>query len=336
MPRPQTDARLAQLRFLCYHLVKLQYNMNGEAGGGDRCRPFFHWTAAENQRRRRVKIGVLLDCMKLGLKQGIVKARELGFDGVQVYATQGEVAPESLSKSGRAEFRDFVAAHGLELAALVGEVGGFDDPAAAEQRVERVKQILVLAGDLRVPVVSAHIGAARAEKADPKRKCIVEALEEIGSFGEKAGVFFAAETGMESAAVLKALLDSLQTESVRVNYDPANLVMVAGDDPIAGVGTLAAYIVHVHAKDGIKKGTWSPADLLAEILEKGQERVNMDDWFKETPLGEGDVDVPRFIEALAEIEYNGFLTIEREAGEDPLEDIAAGRDKLREILSRIQ
>lgn len=282
-----------------------------------------------------MKIGVLVDCLKLGVRKGIVKARELGFDGIQVYATHGEIAPDNLSQSGMAEFREFVAANRLELAALVGEVGGFDDPVSVEQRVGRAKQILVLAENLRAPVVSGHIGMVQSEETDLKRDCVVHALEELGAFGEKVGVFFAAETGMESAAVMKELLDDLKTEFVRVNYDPANLVMAAGDDPIAGVRTLADYIVHVHAKDGMKKGTWSPAELQAEIAQKGADSVTFDDWFVETPLGEGQVDAERFITALAEVGYDGFLTVEREGGENPLEDIVAARNTLREILTGI-
>jgi L-ribulose-5-phosphate 3-epimerase len=266
-----------------------------------------------------MKIGVLVDCMKLDVKKGVAKAREMGFDGIQVYATQGELAPENLSKSGRQQFRDFVAANRLELAALVGDVGGFDDPGTVEQRVDRVKQVLALAGDLRTPVVSAHIGFVDPEETGPRRVCIAQALEELGACGEKVGVF---------------LLDSLKTESIKVNYDPANLVMVAGDDPIAGVTTVADYIVHVHAKDGKKKGSWSPAELQAVLAEEGENSIRFDEWFEETPLGEGDVDIPLFIEALAEIGYHGFLTIERETGDNPVEDIRAARDKLHQIFSQ--
>jgi len=280
-----------------------------------------------------MKIGVLVDCLKLGVRKGIVKARELGFDGIQIYATHGEIAPDNLSQSGRAEFREFVAENRLELAALVGEVGGFDDPATVEQRVERVQEILVLAEDLHAPVVSGHIGMVQSEESDLRRDCVVHALEEIGAFGEKVGVLFAAETGMESATVMKELLDGLKTGFVRVNYDPANLVMTAGDDPIAGVETLADYIVHVHAKDGMRKGSWSVEELEAEIAEKGADSVKFDDWFEETPFGEGQVDVERFITALAEVGYDGFLTVEREGGENPLQDIVAARDTIREILS---
>ena len=43
--------------------------------------------------------------------------------------------------------------------------------------------------------------------------------------------------------------------------------------------------------------------------------------FIELPLGEGDVDFPAYFKALNDIGYKGFLTIEREVGDDPEKDI---------------
>ena len=114
------------------------------------------------------------------------------------------------------------------------------------------------------------------------------------------------------APVLKAFLDSLGAKGLRVNYDPANLVMVAGDDPVAGVYTLKDYIVHTHAKDGIKTGENS---------------------FLEVPLGTGGVDWDKYIAALNDIGYTGYLTVEREVGEDPAADIVMAVNFLREKLA---
>lgn len=112
------------------------------------------------------------------------------------------------------------------------------------------------------------------------------------------------ETGRSPRRCSKGFLDTLGSRGVAVNLDPANLVMVAGDDPVQAVYTLRDYIVHTHAKDGIKL---SSTDYL------------------ETPLGEGGVDYPRYLAALDDIGYRGFLTIEREVGDNPEGDIRAGR-----------
>ncbi|MBR5746060.1 MAG: sugar phosphate isomerase/epimerase, partial [Clostridia bacterium] len=126
--------------------------------------------------------------------------------------------------------------------------------------------------------------------------------------------YFAAETGTEKAPVLKSFLDSLGAKGLRVNYDPANLVMVAADDPVAGVYTLRDYIVHTHAKDGIKTGekTWL-----------------------ELPLGQGGVDFDKYLAALNDIGYTGYLTIEREVGDDPAADIGMAVGFLTEKLAKL-
>ena len=49
--------------------------------------------------------------------------------------------------------------------------------------------------------------------------------------------------------------------------------------------------------------------------------LRLEEYFRETPLGEGNVDMEGFIRALRDIGYDGFLTIERETGETPIDDI---------------
>lgn len=43
------------------------------------------------------KIGVMVDSFRLPLEYGIRKAAEIGAAGLQIYSTQGEMAPENLS-----------------------------------------------------------------------------------------------------------------------------------------------------------------------------------------------------------------------------------------------
>ena len=107
--------------------------------------------------------------------------------------------------------------------------------------------------------------------------------------------------------------------------DPANLVMVTGDDPVQAVYNLRDYIVHTHAKDGIKLLDRDPEviyGVIEDVIQEGEA-------FREVPLGEGDVPFVDYLRALEDIGYRGFLTIEREVGGDPAGDIALAAEFLR-------
>jgi sugar phosphate isomerase/epimerase len=276
------------------------------------------------------KIGVIIDSFRLGVAEGIRKAREVGADGIQVYATSGEMAPEALSPARRRELLDQIKSEGLVISALCGDLGGhgFMDGADNPQRIERSKRIMELARDLDTQVVTTHIGVVPADPAHPRYQILQEACVELAAFGDAMGASFAIETGPETAVVLRRFIDSLGAAGVRVNLDPANFVMVTGDDPVEAVRTLAPYIVHTHAKDGIRLLEQDPEityGMIEAAIERGQA-------FIEVPLGQGKVHFPSYLKALSEIGYNGFLTIEREVGGDPVGDIRLAVSFLKENI----
>ena len=99
------------------------------------------------------------------------------------------------------------------------------------------------------------------------------------------------------------------------------------DDPVKAVYTLRDYIVHTHAKDGRKLKDNDPEVVYGVIEDAIQEGQT----FIELPLGEGDVDFPRYIAALEEVGYRGYLTVEREVGEDPEADIRLAVEFLKKL-----
>ena len=103
-----------------------------------------------------------------------------------------------------------------------------------------------------------------------------------------------------------------------------------GDDPVAAVHTLKNYIVHTHAKDG-RRLFYKDPELVYGIA--ADQDVVTDHSFIELPLGEGDVDFPKYLKALTDIGYQGFLTIEREVGEDPVKDIRGAVSFLKGLTS---
>jgi sugar phosphate isomerase/epimerase len=262
-------------------------------------------------------IGVIIDSFRTDIPTAVKKAAEVGAQGIQVYSTRGEMAPENLSSQKRREFADLVASNGLKISALCGDLGGFTDKKVNKERVKHSKEILYLAKELGTNVVTTHIGVVPEDLNTDRYKTMQEACFELAEYADTLDAHFAIETGPETSLVLKGFLDSMNSRGVAVNLDPANLVMVTGDDPVKAVYNLKDYIVHTHAKDGKQLKYRDPEivyGMRKSIIITGPS-------FEEVPLGEGQVNWPNYLAALADIGFKGFLTIEREVGDNPEADI---------------
>ena len=275
-------------------------------------------------------IGVLDTSFKLGFRESVEKAAALGLSGLQVYTTKGAMAPENLTKEKVRALLDIVKSNGMQVSALCGDFGhGFGNAQKNPELIERSKRLVEIALEFETNIVTTHIGVVPKSKEHERYKIMQEACFELSRYADSLQAHFAIETGPETSAVLKEFLDSLGSRGVAVNLDPANLVMVTGDDPVQAVYTLKDYIVHTHAKDGIKLLDVDPEIIykVKEAEEKSQGRA-----FSEVPLGTGKVDFVNYLKALEDIGYKGFLTIEREVGDTPEKDIAVAADFLRKII----
>ena len=213
-------------------------------------------------------IGVMLESFKLPIPEAIKKAKELGAEGIQVYATYGELSPHNLVGAKRKEFLDMVKSNGLVISALCGDLGkGFHDPAKNPELIEESKRILALAKELETNIVTTHIGVVPSDPANERYQIMQEACFKLAQYADSLDAHFAIETGPEETAVLKKFLDGLHSTGVAVNMDPANLVMVTGDDPVQAVYNLKDYIVHTHAKDGVKLHDSNPEAVYGLVRE---------------------------------------------------------------------
>lgn len=275
-------------------------------------------------------IGVLLDSFLLETPKAIRKAAEIGAQGVQMYSTTGEHSPEHMTQTKIAELRSMMSDSGLVFSALCGDLGqGFANPVLNPELIERSKRILELAKELGTDVVTTHIGVVPEDEHHDRYKIMQEACHTLAEYADSLDAHFAIETGPERATTLKHFLDGLGSRGVAVNLDPANLVMVTGDDPVQAVYTLKDYIVHTHAKDGIRLFEKDPEMIYGVKMDALK---HLGSAYQELPLGEGGVDFPAYLAALDEVGYRGFLTIERECGDDPAKDIGMAADYLRRII----
>ena len=278
-------------------------------------------------------IGVILESFRVDRSSAIKKAAAIGANGIQMYSTYGENAPENLSAQARKDLLREVKDNGLVFSALCGDLGhGFGDAEKNPALIEKSKRIIDLAKDLETDVVTTHIGVVPSDPSHPRYKIMQDACAQLAAYADSVNAHFAVETGPETSLVLKGFLDSLNSTGVAVNLDPANLCMVTGDDPVQAVYNLRKYIVHTHAKDGNRLIVGNP-DYIYGVTHPIPEEVKNTAYFEEVPLGTGSVDFPNYLKALEDIGFRGFLTIEREAGDDPAADIKIAYDFLKKTMA---
>ena len=278
-------------------------------------------------------IGIIADSFRKPMPEALAMAAKLGAKGVQVYATRGEMSPEELKGQKRRDFLKMVKDNGLVISALCGDLGrGFGNPELNPGLIERSKLILEMAKELETDIVTTHIGVTPVDPNHPRYKIMQDACGQLAEYADSLKAHFAIETGPETSLVLKNFLDGLHSTGVAVNLDPANLCMVTRDNPVDAVYNLQKYIVHTHAKDGNCLHLVNP-EYIYRVVHPVPEGFGGIKCFEEVPLGTGSVDFHAYLTALEDIGYKGFLTIEREVGGTPEEDIQIAFDYLKKVMA---
>jgi len=197
--------------------------------------------------------------------------------------------------------------------ATIKRTVGLLNPLMREERVRKVILSSDFARELGVEILQTHIGFIPEKREDPDYEGLIEALRKIVEHCMKNGQSFALETGQEPANILLRFIEDVNRQNLGINFDPANMLLYDADEPIKTLDILGKYVIGVHCKDG-----------------KRPERKG--ELGREYPLGEGDVDIERFIEKLKKIGYTGPLTIEREvSGEGWREDILKAKALLEKL-----
>ena len=234
-------------------------------------------------------------------EENLARAAAAGAEIVQIWCTAGTLAPENFSAKVADRIRGRCQMLGLSISALCGDIGlGFTSPEKVDEAVARTLEFLPVTSQLGVPVLTSHIGHLNERK---QHETGIESLKKVGDAAAKAGVTFASETGAEDGPTLRGFLDELNHPRIKVNFDPANLLM-RGFDLKQCVELLGPHTAHAHAKDALRN--------------QG-----------EVPIGAGDVPWPDFFAWMEQAGYTGPLAIEREGGETLWEDMRMGLSLLR-------
>ncbi len=243
-------------------------------------------------------------------KQKLDLACEVGAKAVQPWnvdycdehKTPCALDPDRCTASQRREVARAIESRGLAIsgwcAQLVGPggFGGFGEEAGLADRILKTRRAIDFAVELGAPIVTTHVGEIPEDPNHPDYQVYLRSVGEVVRHAEKIGGVFAMETGQESAQCLMRFLGELSSPAARCNYDPANMLPWG---VVEGVGVLASYIVHAHAKD-LNRAT------------------------KKATLGQGDVPWKEYIAAMEAIGYDGWHAVEDETGGNVVESIRTG------------
>lgn len=274
----------------------------------------------------KMPLGVMLGVGENPVER-IKQIQAMGFPTVQM----GVPPDDFMSGSKKEELKQALAETGIKVTTVFC---GFEGESYADiptirrtigliptgtraQRIAKTKEIADFAADLGVDSISAHIGFVPDDTSDPNYQPVVEAVREICDHCQAKGMQFRLETGQETAEALRRFIEDVDRPNLRVNFDPANMLLYGSGDPIEALEVVGDFVSGVHCKDG---------KLPTEEGQLGEE----------TPLGQGDVGIEEFVKKLHEIGYDGPLTIEREiTGDEQTRDILAARDLLEKIKASL-
>jgi sugar phosphate isomerase/epimerase len=227
-----------------------------------------------------------------------VRCGQIGIPGgMDLGPAAREAWKKALAEESFTVVTAFAAFNGEDYADIptVQKTVGFIPPATRQEREKRTYAVSDFAAALGIPGIATHIGFVPEDSSDPDYTAVQAMVRRVCDHAAKHNQTFALETGQEPAHTLLEFFKDTARANLRINFDPANMILYGTGDPIEALGLLSEHVLTVHCKDG----DWPPKDRKDAL---GTER----------PLGQGAVGMERFIAKLREIGYKGPLSIERE------------------------
>jgi sugar phosphate isomerase/epimerase len=200
--------------------------------------------------------------------------------------------------------------YGLEAVSLSGH-SDLTTPDGLDHGIKAVRW----AADYGLSIVNTAVGGHQS--ADENEAAFLGNIGELADAAEVAGVVVALEIHgdiMASSDVTIPLLEKIGRESVKVNYDTANVEYYSGEKAVDDLPKITRYLSHVHLKDTVGgKGVWNfPA------------------------IGDGSVDFGRVLEILRAAGYTGPCSVELEFTGEPWPPLADVNDSMRRSYQHLQ
>jgi sugar phosphate isomerase/epimerase len=250
----------------------------------------------------------------LTVDEFLVKAKELGFDGVMIMAKRPHLSPLDYNKEARARLKKRIEDLGLTLVGLAGYsdfTAGMDKPGIPHTEIQAayIGQVAELAADLGTNMVRIFTGYERPGiPYDKLYATVLEGITLAAKEAQKYGVTLVVQNHHDIALHHEAmyrLLKEINLPNVKAGWDAwsPTLEGLSKEELRQSVLKMKPFIVNTIAADYVRLPRYS--------YENG-----LTNYTPQTPvmlaaaMGEGEIDYQTFIGALKEIGYQGYLVYE--------------------------
>ena len=251
---------------------------------------------------------------RLTVDEFVVKAKELGFDGIMLMAKRPHVSILDYDVDARKALRRRIEGLGLELVCLAGYTdftAGIDKAGIpnVEIQVSYVEELAKLAHDLGADMVRIFTGYERPGIPYDKQYAVVaEGLRLAGDRAAKYGITLAVQNHHDIAShhdTMFWLLEEVNHPNVKAAFDPwtPTLQNFTAKQMREAVLKMKPFIVHMTAADYVRHPRYHYDSTLTNFMKQ-------EDAIRAVPVGEGIVDYETYFKALKKIGYRGYITYE--------------------------
>ena len=223
-------------------------------------------------------------------------AKDFGFRGIEMRGLGGDIAESNFTVHASPFQAENLARTRAELKRLHLEICclssgcSLRDPAKHAETIAELREYIAVAAALGTPYIRV-LGDPTAEPTtDFDDENVISAMRILAEDAENAGVTLLLETNGVYCDT-KRLADVLATvgsDNVGALWDLHHPYRYHGEDPETTIRNLGAYIKHIHIKDSVQDDTGVHYRI----------------------LGEGDLPIEQFMNALRSVNYEGYISLE--------------------------
>jgi sugar phosphate isomerase/epimerase len=250
----------------------------------------------------------------LTVDEFLLKAKELGYDGVMLAAKRPHVSVLDYDEAARQKLRARIRELGLDLVCLAGYcdfTAGVDKAGIPNVEIQAtyIGEMARLARDLGTVMLRVYTGYERPDVPyDKQYALVVEGLQIAGKLAAKYGITLAIQNHHDIALhhdAMKWLLDEVNLPNVKAAFDcwSPTLEGLTPEEIKKAIYTMKPYIVHTTTADYKELPRYT-----YEINHTNY--VRQESQMRAVPIGEGFLDYKTFLNTLKEIGYQGYITYE--------------------------